>query len=207
MLWNAHKILFFFSQGVGVEIFLTSPHILTRPSNRERRHAKVSRDHHSNERQFKAFTGLSQQAFARLLIEFTHSLEAVRQRRYRQQQDARRRHPGGGRKGALSTPELKLFFILFYLKNYPTFDVLGGLFDLSPGKAEDNVRKWLPLLQQAEKRLHVLPRRHFKPRGNSPQPTENIQKIIIDATERPCRRPAHARRQKRYYSGKNVIIP
>jgi hypothetical protein len=79
-----------------------------------------------NERQFKAFTGLSQQAFARLLIEFKHGLEAVRQRRYHQQQDARRRHPGGGRKGALSTPELKLFFILFYLKNYPNFDVLGG---------------------------------------------------------------------------------
>jgi hypothetical protein len=155
-----------------------------------------------NERQFKAFTGLSQPAFARLLIEFTHGLEEVRQRRYHQQQDTRRRHPGGGRKGALSTPELKLFFILFYLKNYPNFDVLGGLFDLSPSKAEENVRKLLPLLKQAEKRLHVLPHRHFKPRGNSQQPTENIQKIIIDATERPCRRPAHARRQKRYYSGK-----
>jgi hypothetical protein len=41
-----------------------------------------------NERQFNPFTGLSQNAFARPLIEFTHGLEAVRQRRYHQPQDA-----------------------------------------------------------------------------------------------------------------------
>lgn len=32
--------------------------------------------------------------------------------------------------------------------------------------------------------------------------TEIIRKIIIDATERPCSRPHHARKQKHYYSGK-----
>ena len=32
----------------------------------------------------------------------------------------------------LRTAENKLFFILFYLKNYPTFDVLGFIFDLNP---------------------------------------------------------------------------
>ena len=155
-----------------------------------------------NERQFKAFTGLPQKEFYRLLPEFTHGLEAVRQQRYQKHRAQRKRHPGGGRKGALSTPDVKLFFVLFYLKNYPTFDVLGGLFNLSPSKAEDNIVKLLPILRQAEKRLHVLPHRHFKPRGNDGQPTEETQKIIIDATERPYCRPHHARTQKRYYSGK-----
>ncbi|MFZ1643628.1 MAG: transposase family protein [Candidatus Contendobacter sp.] len=155
-----------------------------------------------NERQFRAFTGLPEKAFDRLLPDFTRCLEAIKKQRYQKQRGQRERQPGGGRKGALSTPELKLFFILFYLKNYPTFDVLGGLFNLSPGKAEENVMKLLPLLKQAEKCLQVLPHRHFKPLSNDKQATEKNQKIIIDATERPCYRPHHARKQKHYYSGK-----
>jgi hypothetical protein len=40
--------------------------------------------------------------------------------RYKKNHLNRKRKPGGGRKGTLSTPELKLFFILFYLKSkYP----------------------------------------------------------------------------------------
>ena len=155
-----------------------------------------------NERQFKAFTGLPENLFDRLLTPFTQCLESARQQRYEKHRGQRHRRPGGGRKGTLSTPELKLFFILFYLKNYPTFDVLGGLFDLSPAKAEENVIRLLPLLKQAEQRLHVLPHRHCKPISNNDQPTEKKQKIIIDATERPCGRPHHARKQKHYYSGK-----
>lgn len=155
-----------------------------------------------NERQFKAFTGLPENVFDRLLAQFTQCLESVRQQRYEKHRVPHQRRPGGGRKGALSTPELKLFFILFYLKNYPTFDVLGGLFNLSPAKAQENVIKLLPILKQAEKCLHVLPHRHFKPTGNNKQDNEIIRKIIIDATERPCSRPHHARKQKHYYSGK-----
>jgi len=160
-----------------------------------------------NERQFKAFTGLPEKTFNRLLTPFTQCLESARQQRYEKHRGQRHRRPGGGRKGTLSTPELKLFFILFYLKTYPTFDMLGGFFDLSPAKAEENVIRLLPLLKQAQQRLHVLPHRHFKPISNNDQPTENQptenkQKIIIDATERPCGRPHHARKQKHYYSGK-----
>ena len=155
-----------------------------------------------NERQFRAFTGISEKEFDRLLPEFTHCLEAAQWQRYQKHRPQRQRQPGGGRKGVLSTPELKLFFILFYLKNYPTFDVLGGMFDLSPAKADENVLRLLPLLKQAEQHLHRLPHRHFQQIGNNEQPTEKIQQIVIDATERPCCRPHHARKQKRYYSGK-----
>ena len=147
-------------------------------------------------------TGVSQKEFDRLLPEFTRSLESAQQQRYRQHQRQRRRRPGGGRKGVLSVPELKLFFLLFYLKNYPTFDVLGSLFNISPSKAEEQVMKLIPILKQVEQHLHVLPHRHFKPRQNDDQSTEKVKKIIIDATERPCSRPQHGRRQKNYYSGK-----
>jgi hypothetical protein len=155
-----------------------------------------------SERQFRACTGLPQKEFDLLLSEFTKCLELTQQQRYKKHRLQRKRKPGGGRKGTLSTPELKLFFILFYLKTYPTFDVLGCLFDLSPAKAQENVIKLLPILKQAEKRLHVLPHRYFKPASNNEQDNENIQKIIIDATERPRSRPHHARKQKHYYSGK-----
>jgi hypothetical protein len=155
-----------------------------------------------SERQFRAFTGLSQKEFDRLLSEFTKALESAQQQHYKKHQPQRKRKPGGGRKGALSTPELKLFFILFYLKSYPTFDVLGGLFDMSPAKAQENVIKLLAILKQAEKSLRALPHRHFKPSNDNPQDTDKKQKIIIDATERSCSRPRHARKQKHYYSGK-----
>ena len=155
-----------------------------------------------NERQFKALTGLPRKIFDTLLQAFEKSLKDVASHRDRKRTIPRQRKSGGGRKGVLSTPEQKLFFILFYLKNYPTFDVLGALFDLSPPKAEENVNKLLPVLKQAEQQLHVLPHRHFKPTASSEQASENTQKIIIDATERPLCRPHHARKQKNYYSGK-----
>lgn len=162
------------------------------------------------DRQFKAFTGLSEEEFEKLLAVFTQCLESEKRQRYKQQRTRRRRGPGGGRKGRLSTPELKLFFLLYYLKNYPTFDVLGGLFDLSPSKAKENVSRLFPVLKQAEKQLQILPHRHLhRPAEHRPtadqkaqQAHENNVKIIIDATERPCQRPTHARTQKRYYSGK-----
>ena len=155
-----------------------------------------------NERQFRACTGVSQEEFDLLLPEFAKCWQLAQQQRYHKHRLQRKRKPGGGRKGALSTPDLKLFFILFYLKTYPTFDVLGCVFNMSPAKAQENVTKLLPLLKQAEKRLHVLPHRRFKSISNNPQDTEEIQKIIIDATERPRCRPHHGRKQKHYFSGK-----
>jgi len=159
-----------------------------------------------NDRQFIAFTGVSEQIFETLLAEFTRCLHSARRQKYQKNRKIRQRRPGGGRRGILATAELKLFFILFYLKNYPTFDVLGGMFDLSASKAKQNIKKLLPILKQVEKNLHVLPHRHFHAPANNPkaipEKEHKIQNIIIDATERPHHRPQHARKQKNYYSGK-----
>jgi hypothetical protein len=159
-----------------------------------------------NDRQFIAFTGLSEKMFDQLLTEFSRCLNAVRRQKYQKNRTKRFRRPGGGRRGILATAELKLFFILFYLKNYPTFDVLGGLFDLSAPKAKQNVTKLLPVLKQVEKNLSILPHRHFRPLIQESEidsgKNHKNQIIIIDTTERLCQRPQHARRQKNYYSGK-----
>jgi hypothetical protein len=38
--------------------------------------------------------------------------------------------------------EAKLFFILFYFKAYPTFDILGLLFELERGRSNRWVHRW-----------------------------------------------------------------
>lgn len=43
----------------------------------------------------------------------------------------RRRLVGAGRKGALPTSRDKVIFCLFYLKHYPTFDLLGQQFKMA----------------------------------------------------------------------------
>jgi hypothetical protein len=73
-----------------------------------------------SERQLKSLTGLGQPEIDRLLPVFSDCLEQISNKNYRQNRDKRSRRPGGGSKGKLPTPEAKLFFILFYFKNYPT---------------------------------------------------------------------------------------
>ncbi len=70
---------------------------------------------------------------------------------------ARRRSIGGGRKGSLPTIRDKVVFCLFYLKNYPTFDVLGNLFSLSRSSAHEALHKWLPVMEKSLKELNLLP--------------------------------------------------
>ena len=123
----------------------------------------------------------------------------------------RQRQPGGGRKGALTTPELKLFFILFYYKAYPTQDLMGLLFGFTQGQVSDWVRRLtaavgqlLPLHKPARAARDVSALLAREPA---------LQEVLIDGTERRLPRPTHAGRQRRYYSGrkkrptvKNVIV-
>lgn len=60
----------------------------------------------------------------------------------------RKRKVGGGNKGALKTVEQKLFYILFYFKVYPTFDVAGFLFEVNRSKACEWVGKYTELLEK-----------------------------------------------------------
>ena len=72
------------------------------------------------------------------------------------------RKKGGGQKSRLSTPNLKLFFILIYLKCYPTYDVLGILFDLDGGNCCDWVKRLLPVLEATLGEKQVLPARKIR---------------------------------------------
>ncbi len=71
-----------------------------------------------------AVLGLSRAEFNALLCGFERCRKQIQQAR-----PNRHRAPGGGRKTKLGGPKGLLFFILFYLKVYPTFDLLSVLAD------------------------------------------------------------------------------
>ncbi len=155
-----------------------------------------------SERQFRSLTGLSRKQFDQLLDKFVSCLEIMKNEEYKNNRKNRKRRPGGGRKGLLETPEKKLFFILYYLKNYPTFDVLGFVFGMSTSKAAENVHALLPVLERAERDLKILPKRVFKKAMEFSEVFDDNQNIMIDATEREHFRPGNKKQQKAYYSGK-----
>ena len=76
------------------------------------------------DRLLRATTGLNQKAFEELLVKF----ELVYISSTQEREKARQRKRGAGRKAQLRTMKERLFYILFYLKCYPTYDLASVLF-------------------------------------------------------------------------------
>ncbi len=90
-----------------------------------------------NDRVMRSLTGLNRKAFNELLVPFAAALEEAKYAK------PRHRAPGAGSKPRLRRDEDKLFYILFYFKCYPTFDVAGVLFDFDRSQAN----RWVHSLQ------------------------------------------------------------
>ena len=82
------------------------------------------------ERLLRALTGMNRKAFNALLLTFTE----VYEQSLREQ--PRKRAIGGGRKARLKNNSAKLFFILFYFKCYPTFDLAGFIVGIDRSSAQ-----------------------------------------------------------------------
>lgn len=107
----------------------------------------------------------------------------------------------------------KLFFILFYFKCYPTFDVLGLLFNLDRSNACRNVQKLTPILEKVLDKKMELPKRKISTLEELFGIFPNVKDLFIDGTERPIQRPKDSEKQKENYSGKkkahtrkNIVI-
>jgi hypothetical protein len=98
--------------------------------------------------------------------------------------------------------ESKLFFILFYFKCYPTFDVLSFLFDLDRGRANRWVHRLQALLETVLGKKMVLPERKLESLEQFLERFPEVKAVILDGTERPVQRPQNAEQQKEHYSGK-----
>jgi hypothetical protein len=150
---------------------------------------------------FQSFTGLTLTAFERLLPAFAQAYEADLDQRDQQRGQARQRQRGGGRIGALPTPEDKLVFILFYFKFYPVQVVQGYCFGLGQPQANDWIHRLTPLLRQALGEDRQLPARQTKDIAQVLAACPGLT-FILDGTERPIRRPKNPDQQRHFYSGK-----
>src|SRR3954454_19042539 len=100
-------------------------------------------------RVFQQLTGLKIEEFDKLKGAFQKASE-----------EEEPRESPAGRKAVLRTYEDKLFFILFYLRHYPTQEVLGFLFGISQGQANQWIHRLTPIVKKAlgEYRFHGVAR-------------------------------------------------
>ena len=95
----------------------------------------------------KSIIGMSRDQFEDLVPYFSSSYQEIQEERYQNKEI--RWIPKGGKRGVFSGDDERLFFILYYLKTYPTFGVLGFLFGLSEGRAHDYVAFFMRILERA----------------------------------------------------------
>ena len=148
------------------------------------------------DRLVRALTGLNRKAFDQLLVAFSPVYEQSRQTQPRQ------RAVGGGRKARFLGTQEKLFFILFYFKCYPTFDLAGIIFDLHRAQAHDWMHRLQPLLEATLGKKLVLPERKLDSIEAFLERFPGVERVMIDGTERPIQRPQDSEAQKANYSGK-----
>jgi hypothetical protein len=143
-------------------------------------------------------TGLTRQGFEALLPTFTQEYD----RSLLARSEPRQRGLGGGAKAKLETAREKLFYILFYFKCYPTFDLAGVIFDLDRSQTHRWMHRLQPILEAALGKEMVLPVRKLRSIEEFFERFPGVQEVIIDGTERPIQRPTQPERQKENYSGK-----
>lgn len=108
---------------------------------------------------------------------------------------------GGGRKPKLNIEE-QVCLCLFYLRQMPTFEVLGLQFGVSKTEANDTFHYWLEILG------NILPASLLDSWENQDSDYEMVLELltefelIVDSMEQPRSRPIEPTEQKQYFSGK-----
>jgi len=133
-----------------------------------------------NDRICKALSGLSINEFNKLIPSFENVYVEYR----RDVLPERLRKIGGGRKGNLPTIEDKLLTILIYLKDYPTFDILGFIVGTDRTRAFRWVKLLLPMISKTLARKIVLPKRQINSVAEWLRIHPEVKDIMIDGMER-----------------------
>lgn len=165
-----------------------------------------------NERLMLALTGLNSKEFKELLPIFSIIWKKKKREQYHLNATGARAM-GGGRKGFLKTVEDKLFYILFYYKCYPTFDLAGFIFGCDRSKACLRQQELSQVLESALGKKLVMPKRQMRSLDEFFKAFPEAREVFIDGTERPIQRPKDKKEQKDNYSGKkkrhtvkNIVI-
>ena len=133
---------------------------------------------------FKALTGLSPQEFDKLNKSYSRFHPTIK---------------GPGRIHSLKKPAHALFFILFYFRHYPTQQLFAFLLRVD----QSQVSRWITIISipllKVSKGYIAKGRRKINSLTKLKDACPEIQ-LLIDASERPIRRPSI--NQRRVYSGK-----
>lgn len=164
-----------------------------------------------NPRIMAALTGVTAKEFNQLLPDFIKAWECAKLSQHRK--NAEMRAIGGGRKGFLKSTEEKLFYILFYYKCYPTYDLLAFIYNCNRSNACRRQFELGNILEKTLGRKLVLPERRMRKLEEFFKAFPEAREIFIDGTERPTQRPKDKQKQKENYSGKkkkhtrkNIVI-
>jgi hypothetical protein len=165
----------------------------------------------SDERQLKALIWLKEEEFYFLSSLFWEIEIEIKEEEYEERlknnnwKSVRIGSKSGNIK--IKTSEDKLFLLFYYLKTYPTFDVLGFHFWISRWTACKNIHKILPILQRLLQKLWISPKRTLKTLEDLKDAFEwNILDLIIDWTERKHFRHKKYSEQEKNYSWKKKDI-
>lgn len=99
-------------------------------------------------------------------------------------------------------PQEQVCLCLFYLRQMPTFEVLGMLFRISKTEANDTFHYWLPILRD------ILPSSLLEQVSNHESDLLFVQEILtnfrllVDSVEQPIYRHCDQKEQQKYFSGK-----
>ena len=147
----------------------------------------------------KQLLGISYEQFLQLVAS-AKSLHDQRQAAI-EKRKIRVNAPGSGRKPKLRL-EQEVCLCLFYLRQLPTFEVLGLHFDISKTEANDTFHYWLEILQE------LLPASLLDEVEGQAGEYELVQELLtqfellVDSSEQSRERPGDYQEQKAYYSGK-----
>lgn len=149
---------------------------------------------------FKSLTGLTVEEFDKL-YNFVES-EYPTSERKRLDRKNRKRAIGAGRDFNLSLKDRLMMFLMYY-RLYPSYVLLGLIFNLD----QSNVFRDIKYLEPLVKRCIPLPEKVHKRTKKITTIKELLElfpeaKAILDATEQEIPRPKNKRRRKSQYSGK-----
>jgi DDE superfamily endonuclease len=150
---------------------------------------------------FLKMTGLRLNEFADLLDDMLPRFAAAEQARL--QRSNRQRLQGGGRHADLA-PRDQILLATIWLRQYPTNEVLGFLFDVSDSTASRVVNRLVPLLEASGKDTMRMPdpgRKHRKELDVLLKETPELA-VIIDTFEQKVQRCKDPKQADKHFSGK-----
>ncbi|WP_341528630.1 transposase family protein [Nostoc sp. UHCC 0302] len=147
----------------------------------------------------KQILGISYEQFQSLLNCAINRYKEIKTKQERQK--IRINASGGGRPAKLLIQE-QVCLCLFYLRQMPTFQVLGILFGISKTEANDTFHDWIPILRD------ILPSSLLEQVSNNESDLLFVQEVLmnfrllVDSLEQPIYRPSDSKEQQEYFSGK-----